>query len=103
MSCGKPHETPCSEVLAEVWSFLDKECDPNRRETLARHLDECNPCLEEYGIDEHLKVLLASKCGGEQAPESLKQRLRASIRQTVIEQGGVRATRTTVEITEEQA
>ena len=103
MSCGKPHETPCTEVLSEVWMFLDRECDPTRRQLLQQHLDECHPCLEEYGIDEHLKVLLASKCGGEHAPESLKQRLRASIRQTVIAQGGVRTTTTTttVEISEE--
>ena len=26
MSCGKPHETDCAEVLAEVWLFLDHEC-----------------------------------------------------------------------------
>ena len=24
MSCGKPHETDCAEVLAEVWLFLDR-------------------------------------------------------------------------------
>ena len=25
MSCGKPHETPCSEVLERVYSYLDGE------------------------------------------------------------------------------
>ena len=43
MSCGKPHETDCAEVLAEVWLFLDHECDGERRALLARHLDECAP------------------------------------------------------------
>ncbi|MGH3877805.1 MAG: mycothiol system anti-sigma-R factor [Actinophytocola sp.] len=86
MSCGKPHETDCSEVLAEVWLFLDHECDVERRQLLEKHLDECSPCLEQFGIEEHLKVLLARKCGGEHAPESLKQRLREKIRTTVIEQ-----------------
>jgi mycothiol system anti-sigma-R factor len=76
-------------VLAEVWLFLDHECDGSRRELLQQHLDECSPCLEQFGIDEHLKVLLASKCGGEHAPETLKQRLREEIRKTVGEQASV--------------
>lgn len=89
MSCGKPHETDCTEVLAEVWLFLDHECDSGRRQLLEQHLDECSPCLEQFGIEEHLKVLLARKCGGEHAPDALKQRLREKIRKTVVEQGGV--------------
>jgi mycothiol system anti-sigma-R factor len=89
MSCGGPHETDCSEVLAEVWLFLDHECDQRRRELLEQHLDECSPCLEQFGIDEHLKVLLARKCGGEHAPDALKQRLRDQIRKTVVDQRGV--------------
>jgi mycothiol system anti-sigma-R factor len=71
-------------VLAEVWLFLDHECDGQRRELLQKHLEECSPCLEQFGIEEHLKVLLARKCGGEHAPEALKQRLREKIRKTVV-------------------
>jgi mycothiol system anti-sigma-R factor len=89
MSCGEPHETDCSEVLSEVWLFLDHECDEKRRRLLEQHLDECSPCLEQFGIDEHLKVLLARKCGGEHAPDALKQRLRAEIRKTVVDHGGL--------------
>ena len=51
-----------------MWLFLDHECDAERRALLARHLDECAPCLAEYGLDEKLKKLLATKCGGEHAP-----------------------------------
>ena len=88
MSCGNHHETDCSEVLAEVWLFLDHECDESRRKLLERHLDECQPCLSEYGLDEKLKKLLATKCA-EAAPAGLKDRLRASIRKTVLEQAAV--------------
>jgi mycothiol system anti-sigma-R factor len=88
VSCGKPHETDCSEVLAEVWLFLDHECDTSRRKLLERHLDECQPCLAEYGLDEKLKKLLATKCA-EAAPAGLKERLRQSIRTTVLEQADV--------------
>ena len=89
MSCGQPHETDCAEVLAEVWLFLDHECDEGRRKLLERHLDECRPCLAEYGLDEKLKKLLATKCAGDRAPAELKDRLRASIRTIVLEQADV--------------
>ncbi|MGI9000418.1 MAG: mycothiol system anti-sigma-R factor [Pseudonocardia sp.] len=89
MSCGDHHETDCSEVLAEVWLFLDHECDETRRALLAQHLDECGPCLQEYGIDEKLKTLLATKCGGEHAPDGLKNRLRQQIRVAVLAQAEV--------------
>jgi len=89
MSCGNHHETDCSEVLAEVLLFLDHECDEARRRLLAKHLDECEPCLSEYGIDEKLKRLLAAKCGGEHAPPGLKDRLRQQIRVAVLEQADV--------------
>ncbi len=89
MSCGNHHDTDCSDVLAEVWLFLDHECDETRRELLAKHLDECEPCLSEYGLDEKLKRLLAAKCGGEHAPAELKDRLRQQIRVAVLEQADV--------------
>ncbi|MDQ3762526.1 MAG: mycothiol system anti-sigma-R factor [Actinomycetota bacterium] len=86
MSCGDPHDTDCRQVLSELWIFLDNECDHARRELLQRHLDECGPCLEEFGLDKHLKALLARKCGGDHAPDALKQRLRQSIREIMIRQ-----------------
>lgn len=104
MSCGDHHATDCSEVLAQVWLFLDHECDGDRRALLARHLDECAPCLAEYGIDEKLKALLAAKCGGDVAPDGLKSRLRQQIRVAVLEQAevtvesGPLGTTTTVEV-----
>jgi mycothiol system anti-sigma-R factor len=89
MSCGNHHDTDCAEVLAQVWLYLDHECDEARRRLLARHLEECGPCLAEYGIDEKLKALLASKCRGEHAPPGLRERLRQQIRVAVLEQAEV--------------
>jgi mycothiol system anti-sigma-R factor len=89
MSCSEPDDTSCQDVLAEVWLFLDNECDRQRRETVQRHIDECGSCLESYGIEEHLKELLHRKCGGEHAPTELRERLRSSIRDTVLRQADV--------------
>ena len=37
MSCGKPHKVPCSEVLEQVYAYLDHEipdasCDEIRQQ-----------------------------------------------------------------------
>ena len=97
---GASDKVRCEEALADIYLLLDRECSPERDAALRAHIDDCPPCLEEYGIDEHIKQLLARKCGGEHAPAELKSRLRASIRQTVASRGGVTVERT--EITLEQ-
>lgn len=82
-------EVNCDEALAEIYLLLDHECSPDHENQLRKHIDDCPPCLEEYGIDEQLKQLLARKCGGDHAPDELKSKLRASIRKTVADRGGV--------------
>ena len=65
VSCGEPHETDCREVLAEVYLYLDLECTDDRRDLIRHHLDECSPCLREYGIEQEVKALVARCCGDE--------------------------------------
>lgn len=77
----------CDEALAEIYLLLDKECGAERDAELRRHIEDCPPCLEEYGIDEQIKQLLARKCGGDHAPDDLRNRLRTSIRETVEQRG----------------
>jgi mycothiol system anti-sigma-R factor len=93
MSCGRPHEIDCAEVLAELWLYLDDECSCERRDKLRHHLEECAACLTRYGLAGHLKELLARKCGGEHAPETLRKRLHESIRTVMLEQTQVRVRR----------
>ncbi|GHG35838.1 MULTISPECIES: mycothiol system anti-sigma-R factor [Amycolatopsis] len=97
---GASDKVRCEEALADIYLLLDRECSLERDAALRAHIEDCPPCLEEYGIDEHIKQLLARKCGGDLAPAELKSRLRASIRQTVATRGGVTVERT--EITLEQ-
>ncbi|ACY22717.1 anti-sigma factor [Gordonia bronchialis DSM 43247] len=74
----------CSAVIADVWLLLDNECDPGARARLQEHLDACPACLAHYGIEQQLKALINRKCGGDQAPAGLRERLRVEIRKTVI-------------------
>jgi len=84
MSCGDPHETDCTDVLAEVYLYLDLECADDRRSLIRDHLDECSPCLREYGIEQEVKALVARCCGSELAPADLKQRLRSKLSELVL-------------------
>ena len=72
MSCGHPHEVPCSEVLAQVYAYLDNEMSDADCEGIRQHLDECGPCLREYGLDELVKKLVQKCCGQEPVPGELR-------------------------------
>ena len=85
MSCGEPHETDCLDVLNEVYLYLDLECDDSRRHLIRDHLDECSPCLREFGIELEVKALVARCCGAEMAPPALRDRLRAKLAEFVVE------------------
>jgi mycothiol system anti-sigma-R factor len=85
MSCGEPHVTDCHAVIAEVYLYLDLECDEIRRQVIRDHLDECSPCLREYGIEQEVKMLVARCCGAETAPPELRERLRAKLAEFVLE------------------
>ncbi|MDR2280196.1 MAG: mycothiol system anti-sigma-R factor, partial [Gordonia sp. (in: high G+C Gram-positive bacteria)] len=70
----------CSAVVADIWLLLDNECDAGARERLQGHLDGCPSCFEHFGVQRQLKALVNRKCGGDSAPEGLRERLRMEIR-----------------------
>jgi mycothiol system anti-sigma-R factor len=81
MSCGNPHETPCADVLDAVYDFLDGELDDEGRHRIVHHLDECGPCLRQFGIEQEVKQLVARCCGADRAPEALRLRIVTRIRE----------------------
>ena len=81
MSCGHPHGTDCRDVLAKVYDFLDGEVTPDDHARIAQHLDECAPCLRQYGLEQAVKALVHRSCGCEHAPEQLRVQIVTRIRQ----------------------
>ena len=77
-------QADCSDVLDEVYLYLDLECDEQRRELIRTHLDECSPCLREYGVEQEVKALVSRCCGGEKAPAALRERLRMKLTELVV-------------------
>jgi mycothiol system anti-sigma-R factor len=99
VSCGKPHETPCTEVLEDVYIYLDQECDGVSTSKIKQHLEECGPCLQEFGIEQEVKALVARCCGQEVAPDGLRQRLKATLAQVVVTDHETVVEVTSVEVT----
>lgn len=81
MSCGDPHDIDCSEVLDDIYEYLHQEMDPARVEEIRQHLNECSPCLEQYGLEEAVREVLLRSCSCQTAPESLRVSIRTKITQ----------------------
>jgi len=87
VSIGETHDivkttargTDCAHILDEVYLYLDLECSEERRSTIRTHLDECSPCLREFGIEHEVQALVARCCGSDRAPEELRARLRSKL------------------------
>lgn len=92
MSCGNPHGKPCSEVLEEVYLYLDGELDDHECAHIREHLDECGPCLREFGVEQEVKALLARSCRCESAPQELKERLLVKLQSVLIDGDSVQIT-----------
>jgi mycothiol system anti-sigma-R factor len=80
-----PGGLDCGDVLRDVYLYLDDETDPALRNRIRKHLDECTPCLRQFGLEQDVRALIARCCGGDQAPQSLHQRIRIRISELTIE------------------
>ncbi|HEY3870369.1 MAG TPA: mycothiol system anti-sigma-R factor [Actinocrinis sp.] len=80
MSCGNPHETDCSLVLDRLYEYIDREMADDDCSTIREHLDECSPCLAEYGLEQAVKALVQRSCGCDTAPEQLRSKILQKIR-----------------------
>ncbi len=84
MSCGKPHDQDCSEVLERMFFFIDHELADADYAEIQHHLDECAPCLQKYDLERKVKALVARSCP-EHAPQGLRDRVLTSIRQVQVQ------------------
>lgn len=70
----------CEETLQQIERFLDGEVDPTVRATVELHLSGCNPCMDHAEFRRTLKILISTKCAGEDVPADLTQRIAGLIR-----------------------
>jgi mycothiol system anti-sigma-R factor len=91
--------TSCDDVLSHVFEFLDRETDDARRAVIAEHLEDCSPCLRQFGIEQEFKALVRRRCGGDPAPVGLRDRIKVQLTTVSFEEDGtqVRVEQATVE------
>jgi mycothiol system anti-sigma-R factor len=81
----EPTETNCREALDRVYTYLDGEIEEQDYTRIREHLDECAPCLRQYGIEQEVKVLVARCCGSETASSELRSRVLTRISEVRVE------------------
>jgi mycothiol system anti-sigma-R factor len=69
----------CSESIHRLYHFLDGELTDERRAMIARHLDDCSPCLNAFDFEAELRVMISLKCS-ERVPDGLLERIADAIR-----------------------
>jgi mycothiol system anti-sigma-R factor len=70
-------ETDCEHVLRQIELYLDGELVDVERVEIERHLGECSPCAGHSDFQRTLKEMLRAKCGCDEAPTALVERIRA--------------------------
>jgi mycothiol system anti-sigma-R factor len=83
MSEHASHDTDCSEVIHQIFTFIDNEMPQADCALIQKHLDECGPCLAKYDLERTVKSLVARSCS-EQAPTELREKVLFRIREVQI-------------------
>jgi mycothiol system anti-sigma-R factor len=56
-------------VLDRVYEYLDGEVGGERAHAIKHHLEECSPCLQEFGLEEAVKAVVKRSCSDPAPPE----------------------------------
>src|SRR5215207_113225 len=103
---GEPIEiNSCDDVLSHVFEFLDHETDEARRAVIAEHLEDCSPCLRQFGIEQEFKALVRRRCGGDQPPVGLRDRIKTQLTTVSFDEDGtaISVERVTTEVITERS
>jgi len=65
-------------ALERLSEFLDSELAENDGDRIREHLADCEPCLSEYDLEDHIKKLVRRSCT-ESAPPELHVRIRTRL------------------------
>ncbi len=69
----------CAKVLKQVYRFLDNELDTASGDAIREHLAACEPCMDEFDVEQAVKALVHRCCGNDRAPETLRTKIRMQI------------------------
>lgn len=68
----------CREAVDNLFEFLDSELPEIDGDRIRQHIADCERCLAEYDVEDHLRQLVRRSCS-ESAPAELHLRIKAHI------------------------
>jgi len=74
----------CAAAIERLYEFLDHELADADADAIRAHLDACEPCLDAFGVEEHIRARLKRCCGESRAPDTLRVRVTQVTTMTVI-------------------
>ncbi|PKQ21915.1 MAG: mycothiol system anti-sigma-R factor [Actinobacteria bacterium HGW-Actinobacteria-5] len=74
----------CSDILRSLYQFHDHELSDAEADEIRAHLLACEPCLDQFQVEEAMRILIRRCCSAEKAPEQLRMRVRATYTHTVV-------------------
>jgi mycothiol system anti-sigma-R factor len=73
----------CRETLERAYLFLDGEVlSEAERHEMKRHLEDCGPCYERFGVEEDISAIVARLKGCQPCPEGLRARISGLLDET---------------------
>ena len=69
----------CQKILEQIELYLDGELASPTHVLIYEHLEACGPCMDRSEFKRHLKELLRDKCGCDEVPSDLLERIRSSL------------------------
>lgn len=79
-----PANEACDRALQRLYEFHDHALTEAEADEIREHLLACDPCLDRYGVEQALRLLIRRCCSGQSAPEGLRLRIRTTITRTAI-------------------
>ncbi len=80
-----PDMHDCGDILEQLYAFHDRELSEEEADHIREHLLACEPCLDQFQVEEALRTLIRKSCNCEAiASEGLYLRVRTTITETTI-------------------
>lgn len=73
-------EIECREVLRRIELYLDGELEADVRVEIEEHLVLCGDCTDHSDFQRMLKGLIKAKCGCDEVPVHLLERISRTLR-----------------------
>lgn len=73
----------CEEAIKRLNEYLDQELTDEEKTVVIKHLEICKPCLNRFSFEHALMLSLRKKVTNVGAPETLKNKLKALLKQEV--------------------